>query len=196
MFRVAAVAPMQRQLVERARQGDHDAFADLARASHVRMYGIARLILRDSDRAHDAVQEALVQAWRHLKALRDIDAWDAWLYRTTVRACYRIGKKERRRRLHEVDAPSDAAISIVADTSADLADRDQLERELDNLDLDRRAVIVLHFYLDLPLTEVARILDIPTGTAKSRLHRGLETMRASMLAGPATVRETDLEGSA
>jgi DNA-directed RNA polymerase specialized sigma24 family protein len=142
MLRAVAVAAMQRQLVERAQQGDHDAFADLAKASHARMYSVARLILRDSDRAKDAVQDALVQAWRHMRAIRDPDAWDIWLHRTTVRACYKVAKKERRRRLHEFDVLPDFASPSATDVAAEFAERDRLERELDRLDIDRRAVIV------------------------------------------------------
>ena len=66
------------------------------------------------------------------------------------------------------------------DASAGVADQDWLGRELDRLHIDQRAVIVLHYYLDLPVSEVAEIIDIPYGTAASRLHRGLEAMRASM----------------
>ena len=88
---------MQQQLVERAQAGDHDAFSVLVRASYPRLHGVARLILRDSERAQDAVQEALVLAWRHVRALRDADAWDAWLYRLTVRACYRWARQVKRR---------------------------------------------------------------------------------------------------
>ena len=65
-----------------------------------------------------------------------------------------------------------------------LAERDRLERLLGRLPIDQRAVIVLHFYLGLPLTEAAAILDIPIGTAKSRLHRGLEALRSAMRAEP------------
>ena len=68
---------MQRELVERAIGGDQDAFSDLVKASLSRQYAIATLILRDGDRAQDAVQEALVSAWRGLSALRDPDAWEA-----------------------------------------------------------------------------------------------------------------------
>ena len=71
-------------------------------------------------------------------------------------------------------APGDLALS--------LAERDRLERELGRLPLDQRAVMVLHFYLDLPLTDAAEILDIPLGTVKSRLHRGLEALRAALAA--------------
>ena len=83
---------MQIELVERARTGDHDAFSLLVRASGNRLYGIAKLILRDPDRAQDAVQEAFALAWRDVRALRDPGAWDAWLYRLTVNACYRSAK--------------------------------------------------------------------------------------------------------
>jgi len=170
---------MQRQLVERARSGDHDAFSDLATTSIGRLYAIATLILRDGDRAQDAVQEALVAAWRDVRALRDPDAWDAWLHRLTVRACTRLARKERRRDLVELHVTLDADPMAPGDLALSLAERDRLERELGLLPIDQRTVMVLHFYLDLPLTDAAEILDIPIGTAKSRLHRGLEALRSS-----------------
>ena len=175
---------MQRELVERAILGDHDAFSVLARASIGRLYAVATLILRDSDRAQDAVQEALVSAWRDVRAIRDPDAWDAWLHRLTVRACYRAARKERRRDLVELHVMPDQEPTEPADMSMRLAERDRLERELGRLPIDQRAVMVLHFYFDLPLTEAALILDIPVGTAKSRLHRGLTTLRGSIGAEP------------
>lgn len=194
MPRAKAVATVQRELVERARAGDHDAFTELVRASYPRLFGVARLILRDSDRAKDAVQDGLMQAWRHIRSLRDPDAWDAWLHRTTVRACYKVARKEKRRSLVELHVTPDPAVAGTPDASSSIAERDRLGRELDRLDIDRRAVIVLHFYLDLPLREVAEILDIPAGTAKSRLHRGLAAMRESMRA-PESLGQPDPEGS-
>jgi DNA-directed RNA polymerase specialized sigma24 family protein len=71
-----------------------------------------------------------------------------------------------------------------ADEPAVLAERDRLERELGRLPIDQRAVLVLHFYVGLPLTEAAVVLDVPVGTAKSRLHRGLETLRSTMVVEP------------
>ncbi len=171
---------MQRELVEQARSGDHDAFSVLARASIGRLYAVATLILRDSDRAQDAVQDALVSAWRDVRAIRDPDAWDAWLHRLTVRACYRVTRKERRRDLVELHVTPDQEPTEPGDISLRLAERDRLERELGRLPLDQRVVMVLHFYVDLPLAEAAVILDIPIGTAKSRLHRGLTTLRGSI----------------
>jgi RNA polymerase sigma factor (sigma-70 family) len=171
---------VQQELVEQARGGDHDAFSVLVRASTPRLYGAAKLILRDPDRAEDAVQEALVLAWRHVRALRDPQAWDAWLYRLTVRACYRLARTNRRRDMVELAVVSDREPTSAPDFPADLAERDRLGRELGRLPVDQRTVMVLHFYLDLPLTDIADILAIPVGTAKSRLHRGLATLRSAI----------------
>ena len=175
---------MQRALVERARDGDLEAFSQLAKAPFPRLDGVATLILRDLDRAQDAVQDALFRAWRDLRALRDPDAWDAWLHRLTVHACYDVARKERRRTRMEVQVEPDPATARTPDPTADIAERDWLGRELIRLDIDQRAVIVLHYYLDLPVSEVAEILDIPYGTAASRLHRGLEVMRSSIRMAP------------
>jgi RNA polymerase sigma-70 factor (ECF subfamily) len=175
---------MQRQLVERAMRGDSDAFSSLAEASLDRQYAVATLILRDRDRAQDAVQEALVSAWRDLRSLRDPDAWEAWLYRLTVWACYRLARKERRREVVELHIVPDPQMVGAADATASVLDQDQLERRLGDLPIDQRAVLVLRYFLDLPLADVAAVLGIPIGTAKSRLYRGLEVMRAGMSAEP------------
>jgi RNA polymerase sigma factor (sigma-70 family) len=171
---------MQRDLVERAKSGDADAFTQLVRASAPRLAGVANLILRDPDRAKDAVQDACIAAWRDMRALRDADAWDAWLGRLTVRACYRVAKRERRRIQVEVAAmPTEYSLRL-SDASADVADREWVLTELGRLHIDQRSVIALHYYLDLPMREVAEVLGIPFGTAASRLHRGLGLMRAAM----------------
>jgi DNA-directed RNA polymerase specialized sigma24 family protein len=79
---------VDRDLVEQARRGDREAFGILARTYGDRLFGIARRILRDVELAEDAVQQALVIAWRELPRLRDPDRFDAWLQRTLVHACY------------------------------------------------------------------------------------------------------------
>jgi RNA polymerase sigma-70 factor (ECF subfamily) len=177
---------LSRDLVQRAQAGDLDAFAQLAKAAGPRLKGVANLIVRDADRAEDALQEALLLAWRDVRALRDPDAWDAWLRRLTVNACYKLAKKERRRSRVELHVTPDPAATRTPDSTADVAEREWVLAELGRLDIDRRTVIVLHYYLDLPLSGVAEILDIPYGTAASRLNRGLEDMRSSMRAEPPT----------
>ena len=87
---------MQTELVDRARRGDHEAFSVLAGGAGDRLYGLARLILRDTELAEDATQDALVRAWRDLPTLRDVERFDAWLYRLLVRSCADIGRRRRR----------------------------------------------------------------------------------------------------
>src|SRR6187397_1548617 len=142
---------MQRDLVERARAGDHDAFAALAAAAISRLDGAARLILHDPDQAKDAVQETLVRAWRDLRALRDPDRFDAWLHRLLVRSCLNEAKRLRRHRFDVELSPLDG--SPAADDASAVADRDELDRGFRRLTPDARALIVLHHYLDLPLPE-------------------------------------------
>ena len=180
-----AVTSTQRDLVEQAMRGDADAFTQLVRAAAPRLNGVANLILRDPDRAKDAVQEAFIAAWKDMRALRDPDAWDAWLRRLTVRTCYRLARKDRRRTEVEVGVIPTYHSVRIPDASADVADREWVVTELGRLDIDQRAVIALPYYLDLPMREVAEILDIPFGTAASRLHRGLENLRNAMREHPA-----------
>jgi RNA polymerase sigma-70 factor (ECF subfamily) len=175
--------------VERARRGDHDAFADLAGSAIARLDSAARLILRDPERAKDAVQEALVRAWRDLPGLRDPDRFDAWLYRLLVRACYDEIRRAKRRPF-EIDL-SDSIHPVAPDDASLAVERDALERGFRRLEPPQRALIVLHLYVGLPLPEVADSLDLPLGTAKSRLHRALSEMRAALEADarPANVLE-------
>jgi RNA polymerase sigma factor (sigma-70 family) len=176
----AWVTLMDRELVLRARGGDAEAFDQLAMAAFPRLKGVAYLVLRDADRAEDAVQDALLAAWKGLRALRDPDAWDFWLRRLVIRHCYRLAKKEQRRTQVELESTSSPIRNDATNDSADVADREWILSELARVDVEKRAVIVLHYYLDLSLREVGEILGIPYGTAASRLHRGLEQMRGSM----------------
>ena len=114
-------------------------------------------MLRDADRATDAVQNALVRAWRDLPTLRDPDRFDAWLHRLLVNACIDEMRRVRRRQL-DVDITDVSNPPAVADAASAIADRDQLERGFSRLEPEERAVIVLHHYLDLPLPEVAATL--------------------------------------
>ena len=176
--RARAEANVQQDLVDRARKGDHDAFAVLAGAAIGRLDAAARLILRDPDRAQDAVQETLVRCWRDLPTLRDTERFDAWLHRLFLNAC-RDELRTSRRRSIEVVLPEIFPLSV-PDTQSASADRDELERGVSHLDPEHRAVIVMHYYLGLPLPEAAAAMGIPVGTAKSRLHRATQALRAAL----------------
>ena len=166
------------ELVERAQRGDHEAFDVLAGAAYHRLYAIARRILRDGYAAEDAVQDALVWAWRDLWGLRDPGAFDAWLHRLLVRSCADLQRRSWKTRL-DIDVD---AIDLPAgpDEVSRLVDRDALDRAFDRLSFDHRAVVVLTHYAGLTGPEVAEILAIPVGTVASRLHYALRALRAEL----------------
>lgn len=166
----------QTDLIEAARRGDHGAFQALAIAVSPRLYAVARLILRDTYLAEDALQEALVHMWRALPTLRDPDRFDGWAYRLIANACADAGRSQRRiaGEVRLLTAPTQP------DTSAEAADRDLLERGFRHLKPEQRAVLVLHYYAGLPAREVAEALGIPVGTAKSRIHYATQVMRGAL----------------
>jgi len=172
----------QRGLVERARRGDHDAFTELAREAVTRLDRVARLILRDPELARDAVQEALIRAWHDLPGLRDPDRFDAWLHRLTANACFDQARGRRRRvievELDSIDGPT------IGDAVGALADRELVDAAMQRLDEHGRAIVVLHYFIGMPLSDVAATLGIPIGTVKSRLHRALGEMRAGIETEP------------
>jgi len=170
---------MRRDLVEAAARGDHEAFEVLATSAGDRLYAVARLVLRDTTLAEDAVQDALVRAWQQLPSLRDPDRFDAWLYRLVVNACADQGRQLRRWSTQVRALPLDASTS---DHSGEVADREQLERGFGRLKPEQRAVVVLHYYSGFSAAEIARMLGIPEGTARSRLHYATEAMRAALQA--------------
>jgi RNA polymerase sigma-70 factor, ECF subfamily len=177
----------QRELIGQARRGDHDAFAELVDAELRRLDAAARLILRDASLAQDAVQDALIRAWRDLPGLRDPDRFEAWLHRLTVNACLDLLRRRRRRPI-EVELLAIDSMRM-PDHARAFDERELLDASLRRLDPQHRAVVALHYLLGMPLPEVAVSLGIPYGTAKSRLHYSLATMRAGALADaqPASV---------
>ncbi len=163
--------------VERARDGDHAAWASLAGATVDRLYAAARLIVGDPDRAEDAVQETLVRAWRYLPTLRDADRFEPWLHRLLLRACSDEARRHWSWRgrvaiLHVEPARDDETGAV--------ADRDQLERGFTRLSTDHRTVLVLHHQLGLTAGEIGESLGIPAGTVKSRIHYATDALRAAL----------------
>ena len=175
---------MHRELVDRAKRGDEEAFDAIARAVGDRCMGIAHRILRDAHLAEDAVQAALVVAWRELRTLRDPDRFEPWLQRILINECYAEARRRTRWSANVRLLPTDGSVETGGILTVD--DRDQLERAFRRLTLEQRAVLVFHHYLDLPLPEVATRLDIPLGTAKSRLHHATSALRASLEADART----------
>jgi RNA polymerase sigma-70 factor (ECF subfamily) len=173
---------VQSDLVRRAQRGDEEAFAALVPAAVDRLVAVAYRILRDAALAEDATQQALVIAWRKLPTLRDPDRFDAWTYRLVVNACYAEAGRRRTNVLPLRLMSDDAA---VVDSSGQTLDRDRLDRGFRRLSIAHRTVVVLHLHLGLPFEEIADMLDIPIGTARSRLHYAIRALRSAIEADDA-----------
>ena len=179
---------MERSLVEQAQRGDREAFTRLAFELSDRLFAVAHRILRDFDSAGDALQVTLLRIWRDLPSLRDPAHIEAWAYRVLVRVCHDELRKLRRQApaLHLL-----AADGAEEDPAISIADREQLDRAFRTLTSEQRAAIVLQYYRDLTLSEIAEVLQVPIGTVRSRLHYAKRALRAAV---EADARPTTREG--
>lgn len=171
---------VQRDLVERARRGEHEAFDALARLVSGRLFAVAYRIVRDHYLAEDAVQQALITIWNELPRLRDPERFDAWTYRLIVRSSVAEARRERRGGASIQLLPEDSDVSPAPDQYRAVADRDQLERGFRRLTPEQRAILVLQHYAGQSLAEIADVLGIPVGTAGSRLHYATRALRAAL----------------
>jgi len=162
-------------LVARAAAGDRDAFAALIAPRADRALRTARAILGNDPDAHDAAQDALVAAWVHLPRLRDHARFDAWLQRTLVNTCREVLRRRGRRR--EVQVEVDAPMADFARGSLETA---SVKAAFGRLSVDERSILLLHHLHGLPLDQVARQLDIPIGTAKSRLWHARRSLERAL----------------
>lgn len=156
------------------RETDEIRWQRLAASGLRRSYHLAGLILGGGADAEDAVQDALLRSWSELGSLRDDDRFEAWFDRILVNACR--DRLRRRRRVRFLPLPDNTAIAT-RDPFRPVIERDAILRAADGLGVDERTVLVLHYWADLTLDEVARRMGIPVGTAKTRLHWALRSIR-------------------
>lgn len=161
-------------LVERARAGDHDAFAELLDARLNATFRTAMAILGDEAEARDATQAVFVRAWTRLPQLRDPELFSAWFGRivvNTARSALRGRRRRTVREIHVGSLPIDdgrfATSGPGHETRA--ADLDRLERAFERLSPDERTVLWLHHYEDLSLVEIGARIGVPSQRVKSRL---------------------------
>ena len=162
-------------LVVRAAAGDRDAFAILVAPRIDRALRTARAILGNDPEAHDAAQDALVAAWVNLPRLRDPARFDAWMHRLLVNGCREALR--RRRRSREVPAEVETASPDFARGSIETA---AVKAAFGRLSVDERTILLLHHLHGLPLDQVARHLDVPVGTAKSRLWHARRSLERAL----------------
>jgi RNA polymerase sigma-70 factor (ECF subfamily) len=163
----------------------HQTFMRLAEASLAPSYRLAAHLLGDPTDAEDATQEALLLAWRNWPRLRDPGRFGAWFERILVNACYE--RMRRRRRAPTVDLPDD--IGGERDQLAASIARDSVGRALLGLSAEQRIVVVLRYWRDLSIEEIAERIGIPSGTVRSRLHYALQALRTDIDRPPSPAAE-------
>ena len=154
-----------------------EAFAAFDDPRLLQSYRLATLILRDRDEAEDATQEAIARAWSSWKTLRDPDRFDAWFDRILVNVCR---NRMRHVRTIRVVALDNAHEMPAADSHGSTMARLTLEPAFARLNPEQRIVVVLRFWRDLSVEEIAERLGVPEGTVKSRLHYALKALREAI----------------
>jgi len=177
--------PPDGELVRRFQRGDEAAFVTLMQRHERRVYNLAYRMVGRVEDARDVTQDAFVSAYRHLRNFRGDSAFGTWLHRIAVNACYDLLRKRPTLTVpfdEQIgDRPSGADPAERASTAADV------QRALLSVPQEFRAVLVLHEVQDLPVEEIATALGIPSGTVKSRLHRGRIALGKALIGGESAV---------
>ncbi|HEY3163712.1 MAG TPA: RNA polymerase sigma factor [Candidatus Limnocylindrales bacterium] len=166
-------------MIDRARNGDLEAFESIVRARMDAVYRLTNAILGNEADARDAAQETFVAAWRQISGLREPEKFEAWLQRIAVNAARQTHRSRGRRRIREIPSSTVVALSERAgETASD--DAAILDAALGRLPIDQRAILVLHHLDGRSVAEIAAILDVPDGTAKSRLFHARRALAAAL----------------
>ena len=153
-------------------------FVALADRELHRAYRLAGLILGNQHEAEDATQDALLRAWTSFASLRQPDGFQAWFDRILVNVCRDRMRRRRIVRFVPLDGTHDQRPT--GDPFHDLLAGDEVLRAMDGLDADLRAIVVLRYWADLTVDDIAGRVGIRAGTVKSRLHRAMALMRQQM----------------
>jgi RNA polymerase sigma-70 factor, ECF subfamily len=157
---------------------DEQAYLAMVHAELDRAYRLAGLLLGRGGDAEDATHDAVLRGWRASSSLRDPDRFQAWFDRIVINTCRE--RLRRARRIRFVDLDHAAGIATADDPFVAVLSADASLEALATLDLDLRTVIVLRYWADLTVDQIADRVGVPAGTVKSRLHRGLDLIRRSM----------------
>ena len=180
-----------RQAVERARDGDHDAFGVLVTRYQERVYRLALRILRDEEQARDAAQDAFLKAYRALRRFEGRSSFYTWLYRLVFNLCLDMRRRDRSNRHVEWDeerftAEMASTLPPALEPGPERAlERAELRRDLsaaiDRLPDDARQTLLLREVDGLQYAEIAETMGIPKGTVMSRLYYARRRVKASLL---------------
>lgn len=173
-------------LIHRCQTGDEEAFAALFHQFKNLVYRTAYLMVDDAGEAEDVLQEVFVQVHRSLPTFDPLKgSFTTWLYRVTVNHCL-SQRRKRRLPIISLDKVSPAALTEPRSWANRLEEEEVVRQAVSRLSTKLRTVVILRYYLDLSYAEMAEILNVPTGTVKSRLDRALKTLRQALEMVPCT----------
>ena len=168
------IEPEEVELIRRCQARDKDAFRLLVENYRKVMFGTAYLMIKDRGLAEDALQDALVQMWKHLPSLRQGISLKAWLVRIVVNE---VNRQRRKKRVPTVPLEYAPEIADNYDDAATMMirneDHQNLRRALELLPLEIKETVILRYFSDLTVPEIAAVMNKPEGTIKSRLSRAL-----------------------
>jgi RNA polymerase sigma-70 factor (ECF subfamily) len=162
----------QRALVLRAQSGDREAFDSLLAEIGSPLLRYVTRVTGDAALAEDVVQETFIAIVRKISWLNDPSLFRAWAYRIASREAFRVLRKRRAVILEPI-----GEIEASLEQPSDPWQRERLLASLEQLSPASRAVVTLHYLEEMPLGDVAAVLDLPLGTVKSRLSYGLTQLR-------------------
>lgn len=168
-----------------AREGDREAFIRLIKRLETNLYRVARAIVKRDVDCADAIQETILKAYQFVSAVREPAYFKSWLLRILINECNQIIRRQKRIVLAEPDLTQPACSSEY--------DKIDVKEVVDRLEDTLRMVVILYYYEDLPLKQIAELLETTEGTVKSRLHRARLTL-AEWLRIPAIERNVGYEG--
>ncbi|MBU5347566.1 sigma-70 family RNA polymerase sigma factor [Paenibacillus sp. FSL W7-1279] len=167
------------ELAAAACRGDEEAFYALVTEHRRRLYGIAYSYLHNESDALEVLQETVCRAWVKCRKLKHPEAFVPWLIRILINCCMDEQKRKKRMVPVEEVRSQETAAEMVSDSKLDL------ERALSRMKPKYRHVLILKYYQDMTISDIANILDVPEGTVKTRLHQGLKLLRQKIEPGGA-----------
>lgn len=158
--------------LEKAINGDKEAFSRIIIQNKEAMYKTAIVILRNEEDAYDAIQDALIKMYRNINNLQNVDAFKSWSRKIIINSCYDIIEKNKK-----VININSRLIDTYEETREDVYEcEDEVVKILDKIEPDLRLTAILYYYNDLTIKEISQIINIPEGTVKSRLSRAREKL--------------------
>jgi RNA polymerase sigma-70 factor (ECF subfamily) len=168
----------RRQSVGSDRDADRNAAFQALAEQHIHeAYKLANAVLADPAGAQDAVHDSFVKAWERWSSLRDPAKFDSWFKRIVINTCRDRLREAGRHRTADVDTDADVEAS---DALGDIEERMRVEQALLRLKPDDRVLLALRYYRDLQLDDIAELLNVPTGTVKSRLSAAHRKLRSAL----------------